>query len=172
MNDDNTYIVHLGLGSNIGDRSRALQYALDRIALLPDTKVLRCSGIYETDPWGDDQQERFLNCVLEVRTRLQPGPLLGDLKAVEIELGRVPGRKNGPRIIDIDILLYERRIVKLDQLRIPHPCLTSRRFVLVPLRELIESTRHPETGSTIGELTDVCPDTGTVRLTNVHLNLS
>ena len=172
MNDDNTYTVYLGLGSNMGNRSQALQRAADSIALLPATRLLRCSGIYETEPWGDEAQEPFLNCVVEIRTQRQPEQLLEDVKAIEIELGRMPSRKYGPRSIDIDILLYEGRTIALDHLHIPHPLMTARRFVLVPLNDLTDSACHPEDQRTISELINVCADPGMVSLTNIHLHLS
>ncbi len=171
MSSDNA-IVYLGLGSNLGDRSQALQDALDRIAMLPDTRLLRCSSIYETEPWGDEQQESFLNCVLEISTGRAPLQLLDDLKQIERAIGRMPERKYGPRIIDIDILLYEKEIVQLEHLRIPHPLMTDRRFVMVPLSELTSTTLHPQIGNTISELADICTDHGTVCITNVRLHLS
>jgi 2-amino-4-hydroxy-6-hydroxymethyldihydropteridine diphosphokinase len=164
--------VYLGLGSNVGDRVRALQGAVDSIALLPDTALLRSSRIYETDPWGEADQNRFLNCVIEIETRRSPEQLLDDVKAIEQALGRRPSRVNGPRAIDIDILLYEGHVVALQHLSIPHPLMTERRFVLTPLKELSESICHPLTGCTIGELADICMDTGAVFDTDIHLHLS
>ncbi|MCZ7556576.1 MAG: 2-amino-4-hydroxy-6-hydroxymethyldihydropteridine diphosphokinase [Bacteroidia bacterium] len=163
--------VYLGLGSNLGDRTAMLQAAVDHIADLGDTMPLRCSAVYETSPWGEYQQPGFLNCVLEVVTTLEPPALFEQLKQIERTLGRVPGPKNGPRIIDIDILLYGERVLQSDDLRIPHPMMEHRNFVLVPLRDLAPLLKHPVSGHTISELALRCPDSGSVTPTDFRLYL-
>lgn len=130
-------IGHLGLGSNVGDRRSHLQAAVDA---LPEhgVEVLASSSVYETEPVGLvlDQRE-FLNACLRVRTRLEPEELLAACKEVEIGLGREPGgRRHGPRPIDVDVLLLGEVVHRSERLALPHPEVTSRRFVLVPLLEL------------------------------------
>ena len=98
--------VFLGLGSNVGDRAQALQTASDRIGRLPGTSVLRSSAVYETQPWGLLKQNTFYNCVLELSTSLRPEDLLSETKEIEADMGRTAAVRNGPRIIDIDILLF------------------------------------------------------------------
>lgn len=128
---------HLGLGSNVGDRRRNLQAAVDALPR-HDVRVLASSSVYETAPVGEvlDQRE-FLNACLRVETELGPQELLDACKAVERELGREPGGpRHGPRPIDVDLLRMGDTTYESDRLRLPHAELTTRRFVLVPLFEL------------------------------------
>ena len=148
----NESLAYLGLGTNLGNRWDNLRQAMTLIS--PDRSVrhLRRSRVYETDPWGMTDQPPFLNCVAEVATTLQPEALLARCKEVEQLLGRVPGPRWGPRLIDLDILLFESRVVDLPHLQIPHPRLHLRAFALVPLAELIPTRAHPTLGRTIGDL--------------------
>ncbi len=164
--------VYLGLGSNIGNRAHAMQEALDRIALLPDTDVLRTSSVYESEPWGDSAQGQFFNAVAEIRTALEPAALLRALKDIERDIGRVPTRRYGPRLIDIDILLYGERVVHDERLEIPHPGLTERQFVLLPLQELAGTEMHPVLHASIAALTESAPDSGRIWPTNARLEPS
>jgi 2-amino-4-hydroxy-6-hydroxymethyldihydropteridine diphosphokinase len=127
--------VYLALGSNLGDRQANLSAA---IAKLEEQGIhtLRQSSLYETEPHGIRNQPWFLNQVVEAETRLLPRQLLLRIKKIERAMGRVPTVRNGPRPIDIDILLYERAKVKTAGLEIPHPRMLERRFVLEPLAEL------------------------------------
>jgi len=143
-------IAYLGLGSNLGDR-RANLYAA-RTGLPPAASVLRASGIYQTEPWGYLEQPAFLNQVLEVETSLPPANLLAALKRLEAGLGRQATFRYGPRLIDLDILLYDNLVINQPDLVIPHPQLAQRAFVLVPLAELAPGLLHPVLGVTIGEL--------------------
>jgi 2-amino-4-hydroxy-6-hydroxymethyldihydropteridine diphosphokinase len=163
--------IYLGLGSNLGDRAAMLQRAVDHIANMVVTMPLRCSPVYETSPWGEPGQPGFLNCVLEAVTTLEAAVLFEHLKNIEQALGRLPGPKNGPRIIDIDILLYGERIVESDHLRIPHPMMEQRNFVLIPLRDLAPSLKHPVCGDTISDLALRCLDSGTVTPTDIRPHL-
>ena len=165
-------VVYLGLGSNIGNRAHALQEAVDRIALLPDTDVLRTSSVYESEPWGEPDQGAFYNAVAEIRTVLEPGALLRALKDIERAMGRVPTRRYGPRLIDIDILLYGDRVVHSEQLEIPHPGLSERQFVLLPLQELAGTEVHPALQVSIATLTERAPDSGRIWPTNARLEPS
>jgi dihydropteroate synthase len=142
--------AYLGLGSNLGDREANIARAVDFLS--QRLTVDRLSSLYETEPVGYRDQPRFLNAVCQVSTVLSPGELLALAKAIEGRLGRVTSFPNAPRPLDIDILLYGDRIVDSLELRIPHPRLTERAFVLVPLAELAPDLVHPETGRRIGEL--------------------
>ena len=144
--------AYLGLGTNLGDRRANLRGALRLLASEPGLRLLRCSQVYETEPWGVTEQPRFLNCVAEVAAALDPEALLTRCQAVEQEVGRVPGPRWGPRLIDVDILLYGEQAVELPHLEIPHPRLHLRAFALIPLAELASSAVHPVLGRNISEL--------------------
>jgi len=141
--------VYLGLGSNLGDRKAFLDAAIS--ALAPALRVLRLSPIYETEPWCFAEQSRFLNMVVEGDTELEPRQLLVILKGIEVKLGRQPRFRNGPREIDIDILLFDDLIFDEEGLRIPHPRLQERAFILAPLADLAPDFEIPNTGKTVSE---------------------
>jgi 2-amino-4-hydroxy-6-hydroxymethyldihydropteridine diphosphokinase len=125
------------LGTNLGaDLERNLHAAIAALRRLPDTEVVRASSFMSSAPWGVSEQPRFLNAVVEIRTQLQPLPLLHALKTLETELGRVPTYRWGPRVIDFDIILYGTRVVDLPELKIPHPHYREREFVVGPLAEI------------------------------------
>ena len=129
--------VFIGLGTNVGeDLERNLLQAIQAIGTLPETQIVRPSSFVSTAPWGITDQPRFLNAVVEIRTELEPLPLLHALKQLENELGRVPTYRWGPRTIDFDIILYGQRVVDLPGLTIPHPRYREREFVMQPLREI------------------------------------
>lgn len=129
--------VFIGLGTNLGeDLGRNLRKALEALGTLPGTEVVRVSSFLSTEPWGATDQPRFLNAVAEIRTQLEPLPLLEALKQLESELGRVPTYRWGPRAIDFDIILYGERVVDVPELHIPHPRYREREFVMQPLREI------------------------------------
>ncbi len=128
--------AYLGIGTNIGDRMANLQSSLDALNLLPLTRVTDVSNVYETDPVGYDNQDDFLNVVVEVETELNADNLLGSALGIEAGLGRVRIIKNGPRIIDIDLLLCENEVKATRTLILPHPRMMERNFVLKPLLDL------------------------------------
>jgi len=134
--------VYLGLGSNLGDRDRNLDQAIERLSGA-GIQTLRRSSIYETAPRDVTDQPWFLNIVIEANTRMFPRQLLSRILQIEAAMGRRRINVKGPRIIDIDILLYGRAIVNTAELTIPHPGLLQRRFVLEPLAELAPTLRHP-----------------------------
>src|SRR3990172_10871795 len=140
-------VVYLGLGSNLGDRGRNLAVALRRLA--PLVRVEAVSSLYETDPVGPQDQPPYLNAVCRGVTGLPPRGLLRHLQEVERDLGRRLGPRWGPRPVDIDLLLYGDAVVDEPGLRVPHPELPPRAFVLVPLAELAAKVKHPELGATI-----------------------
>jgi 2-amino-4-hydroxy-6-hydroxymethyldihydropteridine diphosphokinase len=139
----------IGLGSNLGEREAMIRQALEAIAALPDTELVRASSLYDTEPVGDTEQPNFLNAVAQVETDLPAAQLLWNLLLIEKRLGRERTRHWGPRTIDLDLLLYGDEIIEDDQLRVPHPELTRRAFVLVPLVELDPLLVHPGTGMTL-----------------------
>ncbi len=142
--------VYLALGSNLGDRQQNIEKA---VALLsPQVRVERLSSLYQTLPEGFREQPMFLNAVLRGRTSLSPQALLRRAKGIEGKLGRRPSFPNAPRPIDIDILLYDDRVMDTPGLVIPHPHLSERAFVLVPLMEIAPQLRHPGTGDTVSEM--------------------
>lgn len=149
--------VYLCLGSNRGDRVDNLRRAMEELGKA-GVRVQRASSYYETEPVDFGPQAWFLNCVVEANTELMPMQLLHAVKAAERALGRRPGVSKGPRPIDIDILLYENRVVRSAALTIPHERLSERRFVLVPLRELAPSARHPVSRKTVAEMLQATAD--------------
>jgi len=143
--------VYLALGSNLGDREANLEKAIQALES-PALTVIRQSSIYETAPMLLEDQPWFLNQVIEAKTALFPRQLLHYAKDIERSLGRKRAVAKGPRIIDIDLLLYGRSVIKSEELTIPHPGMAERRFVLEPLAELSPKLRHPVLKSTIAEL--------------------
>ena len=141
--------VYLGLGSNLGDRQANLDRALEFLS--QRLRMGKVSSIYDTEPLGDSSQPRFLNMVCQAFTRLEPAALLALAKGIERKLGRV-GKSGTPRTIDIDILLYDDQVIDTPELVIPHPRMTERAFVLVPLVEIAPGLRHPANGKTVKEL--------------------
>lgn len=135
------HTVYLALGTNLGDRPTNLRAAL--AALAPQVRVQAESRIYETPPWGFVDQPAFLNMAARAETNLPPADLLAFLKQLETSLGRQPTFRNGPRLIDIDILFYDDLILNTPPLVIPHPRLHERDFVLVPLADIAPDFVHP-----------------------------
>ncbi len=144
------HTVYLALGSNQGDRRTNLHSVVT--GLPPLASVLLESNVYETPPWGFEDQPAFYNQVILVSTYLAPQELLNSLKALEVRLGRQLTFRNGPRLIDIDILLYDNLILDSPGLKIPHPRMQERSFVLVPMADLAPDLRHPISGLTVREL--------------------
>lgn len=126
----------LSIGANLGDRQATMKKAVELLGKLPDTQVKAVSGLYETAPWGKTDQPAFLNAVIELSTGLVPETLLKACQDIEKSLGRVRHEHWGARTIDIDILLMENVQSNTEQLKIPHPYIAERAFVLVPLREI------------------------------------
>lgn len=145
-----TELVYIALGSNVGNRELNLQTAKN--ALLPSVIIQKESSIYVTQPWGYADQPDFLNQVIEVSTQIEPLPLLRLLKGIEKQMGREKLIQNGPRLIDLDILFYGRRVVETVDLQIPHPRMEGRAFVLVPLNEIAPDFRHPILDISVAEM--------------------
>ena len=157
-------LVYLSLGSNLGDRGRNLNTAIDRLRALGE--VVAVSSFYETEPVEFTAQPWFLNCAVEMNTEKTPQQLLAGIFEIEQQLGRQRGQKNGPRMIDLDILLFGNSIVEDRGLTIPHPAMHERRFVLEPLAEIAPEARHPVFKRTIQELRDALPAGQAVRKAN------
>jgi 2-amino-4-hydroxy-6-hydroxymethyldihydropteridine diphosphokinase len=144
--------VYVGIGSNVGDRKENFLEALNRVTKLPDTRIIKESSLYESEPLGD-AKEWYVNGAIQIETRFKPETLLLKFKNIERAMGRKKVKKRwGSRIIDLDILLYDGLILKKKKLRLPHPEMQNRKFVLVPLSEIAPQVIHPELGVTISEL--------------------
>lgn len=128
----------LSIGTNIGYRGKNIKEAMRSLELVPGVKILRESSVYDTAPWGLTEQRNFFNNVVEVETELSPNALLGACLGIEAAMGRVREIENGPRIIDIDLLVYEDAVSDTKELQLPHPRIGERAFVLVPLMDLYE----------------------------------
>ncbi len=144
--------VCIGLGSNIGDRARNLFHAYEHIIALKGVKPLMLSRFYETEPMGGPPQPMFLNAALSIETTIPPHQLLEQFQYIEVNMGRVRTVKWGPRTIDIDILLYGNRIIDDDHLKIPHPLMHTRLFVLEPLVEIDPGIINPLFNKTVLQL--------------------
>jgi 2-amino-4-hydroxy-6-hydroxymethyldihydropteridine diphosphokinase len=145
--------VCVGLGSNLGDRRRSLEAALEALRGNPAVRVLAVSRFIETEPVGGPPgQGPYLNGAAALETDLDPEALLAELKRIEQALGRTEGRRWGPRVIDLDLLLYGDLVLETPALTIPHPRLRERRFVLEPLAEIAPDAHDPVTGRTVREL--------------------
>lgn len=153
----------LSLGSNIGDKLSLLTLAKTLI-LYQIGQILKFSNIYETEPWGVENQETYLNQVISVETVLTPFELLGIIHQIEKNLGRIREIHYGPRTIDIDILYYGNHILNTENLKIPHPHIQKRRFILVPLSEISPDMLHPLLKKTNQELLEVVKDNGKVTM--------
>lgn len=154
----------MGIGSNKGNPVRHCLDSIEYISSLEDVKVLRKSSLYRTEPVGFKEQDWFINCVAEIKTQQTPHTLLQMLQQIEDRMGRMRNKKWGPRIIDLDILLYGQEIVVDENLYIPHPELHLRRFVLVPLNEIASYAIHPMFGVSIKGLLDRLEDFSRVEL--------
>jgi 2-amino-4-hydroxy-6-hydroxymethyldihydropteridine diphosphokinase len=144
--------AYIGIGSNIGDRAKNLEEAVSRLGSEKGIKVTARSSFYETRPVGGPPQENYLNGALEIETPLSPEDCLKLLKHIEEAMGRVQAGRDHPRIIDLDILLYDDAIIRSEELEIPHPRMHERRFVLKGFAEIAPQTVHPVLGKTIEEL--------------------
>jgi 2-amino-4-hydroxy-6-hydroxymethyldihydropteridine diphosphokinase len=155
------HIIYLSLGSNLGDRLANLQNAIS--SLPPNIQPLTRSSVYETSPWGYSDQPDFYNQVIKAETLFEPTDVLATIKNLEVSLGRQETFRFGPRLIDLDLLFFDTLILNSRKLTIPHPRITERAFVLVPLAEIAPDLIHPGVGKTIQQLKSSI-DTSSVKL--------
>lgn len=163
-------IVFLGIGTNLGSRERNLSEAL---AMISENigKIVKSSSVYESEPWGFKSDDKFLNMVVKVETPLSASGLLGRILMDEVLLGRIrAGKQYSSRKIDVDILFYDDLILDEESLRIPHPRLHERKFVLIPLCEIAPEFVHPVLKKSVTELLEMCEDKSKVFLHNIPLS--
>ena len=147
--------IYIGVGSNVGDRRANLNHASRRLSEY--MVITNKSQVYETEPQYLLNQAKFLNAVVCGHTELEPLDMLNKLKQLETALGRVAGPRNGPRLIDLDLLYYGRRCISTDILTVPHPRIQERYFVLRPLLDIAPSLKHPTNGKTVKQLISELP---------------
>jgi len=159
----------IGVGSNLGDRKANIAEALDRAGKLAGSRIVRTSSLYESEPHGN-AKTWFVNAAFELETEFSAAELLKRLKAIEQVMGRkrVKGKKWGSRIIDLDILFFDSQVVSSRTLKIPHPEVPRRRFVLLPLAEVAPQVTHPELGQTVSQILATTKDTKRVVLMPPH----
>lgn len=155
----------IGIGSNLGDRKANYLEAIAKIAETRDTRIVKQSSLYESEPHGD-AKTWFVNAVIEIETELPADQLLKRLKAIETAMGRkrVKGKRYGSRVIDLDIIFFNSEVVEKRTLKIPHPRLQDRRFVLAPLSELAPHLVHPKLNQSVSELLASTKDTKKIHL--------
>ncbi|HLG23706.1 MAG TPA: 2-amino-4-hydroxy-6-hydroxymethyldihydropteridine diphosphokinase [Candidatus Nanoarchaeia archaeon] len=152
----------IGVGSNLGDKEQNIKKAVSEIKKI--SKTIKLSSLYKTEPVGFKEQDWFLNCALEIETKLAPADLLKSLKEIEKKMGREKTFKNGPRIIDLDMLFYGNTVLKNKTLKIPHPKIRERKFVLVPLNEIAPDFIHPKLKKKVNDLLKETKDKSEVEL--------
>ena len=157
------HTAYIALGANLGDPAATVRAAFAALAGLPDSRLVRTSSLYRTAPVGITEQPEFVNAAAELATGLEPEALLDALLAVEQVFGRVRAERNGPRTLDLDLLLYDDRQLDLPRLTLPHPRLHLRAFVLQPLAEIAPELQLPGRGSVAAWLPAVA-NQGIVRL--------
>ncbi|RPI01859.1 MAG: 2-amino-4-hydroxy-6-hydroxymethyldihydropteridine diphosphokinase [Ignavibacteriae bacterium] len=163
--------IFIGLGSNIGERVVYLNRALSELVELHQTTVKKISSVYETEPVGVKEQPKFLNMVAELDSTLRPDDLVRELKEIEVRVGRTLREHWGPREIDLDLLYYGGEMLNETTLQVPHPEISNRRFVLVPLKEIAAEFQDPLRHLNVEELLQRCSDTSSVRKTNRQISL-
>jgi len=154
--------LYLLLGSNMGNSKKQLATAQKHISKKMGT-IIRQSKLYQTAAWGNTDQPDFLNQVIVINSQFTPQECINKILSIEKEMGRIRTKKNAPRIIDIDILYFNKEVINSKNLVVPHPALQDRRFVLIPLNELSPGFKHPVLGKTNHELLLKCTDTLNVK---------
>jgi 2-amino-4-hydroxy-6-hydroxymethyldihydropteridine diphosphokinase len=155
-------VAFIGIGANLGDPAVQCRDGVRRLGAVPEIRLLRCSSLYRTEPVGLRDQAWFINAVAEIRTGLGPRELFTAMKGIEREMGRTEGPRRGPRVMDLDLLLYGQEVVAEEGLVIPHPEMHLRRFVLEPLCELASYVIHPAFGVSARGLLNRLTDPGIV----------
>ena len=155
--------VAIALGSNMGNRLAHLQQAINAIKLC-GFQITALSSVWETAPWGDTDQPRFLNMCLTADTEMSGADALDGVKKIEKDLGRTVSRHWGPREIDIDIIIFGEEIIRTEKLTVPHPMMQDRAFVLCPLAEIAPDMKHPVLNKSVKELFEALPPENMVRI--------
>lgn len=148
-------MVHIGIGSNLGNRQDNCREAIRQLSLRGVT-IVKASSMIETEPWGVPDQPPFINMAIEAETDNVPDRLCAILKDIEMQMGRTESVRWGPRVIDLDILFYDDMVLDAPELKIPHPHLHERPFVLIPLAEIAPERVHPVFKKSVRELCDRC----------------
>ncbi|MCZ8022292.1 MAG: 2-amino-4-hydroxy-6-hydroxymethyldihydropteridine diphosphokinase [Cyclobacteriaceae bacterium] len=156
-------MIFLSLGTNLGDRLKNLRTCLVNLKQ-EGIELRKVSSVYETAAWGNLHQNAYLNMAVGFHTEKEPTQLLETCQAIEIALGRIRKEKWGPRVIDVDIILFEDRIISSPALQIPHPLFAQRKFVLLPLAEIAADFIEPKSNKSIAELLRQCDDSLEVKL--------
>jgi len=151
--------VYIGLGSNLENPKQQIKHAVDELRCLPDSRYIEDSGLYFSRPMGPENQPDYYNAVALIETQMEPLVLLDYLQAIESKLGRVRTQRWGPRVIDLDILLYGDRQISSHRLQVPHPGLNEREFVLYPLLKLCATLDIPGHGK-LQQVIKQCPERG------------
>ncbi len=155
----------IGVGSNLGDRKANVAEATERLAELPESRIVRKSSLYESEPHGN-AKTYFVNAVVELETELAAKDLLKRLKAIEEKMGRkrVRGKRWGSRVIDLDILFFDNEVISTRTLKVPHPEIPGRKFVLMPLAEVAPQLHHPVLGQSVSQLLATTKDAKRITL--------
>jgi len=148
------HIAYIGIGSNLGDKLYYCEKAISEILKIDRHKLLAKSSLFQTEPIGYTSQDWFVNGVIKIETDLEPSELLQTLKTIEAQLGRTETLRWGPRTIDLDILFFDDIQIQTGELKVPHPHIQDRKFVLIPLAEIDRNLIHPVLKRTIQELLD------------------
>ena len=166
----NIQTVYLGLGSNMGERAENISFGLRLLS--QSVHLDSVSSMYETEPQEYRKQDPFLNLVCKAKTTLSPIQMLVRAKSVEVKVGRVPTFRYGPRVLDIDVLLYGDQVIDTAELTVPHPRMTERAFVLVPLLEIAPDLLHPKQRLKFIDLLDTMDDVHGVRLVELPMDIA
>lgn len=164
---DNMKKAYIGIGTNIGNKLYNIKNAVTALSHLPETQVTKISAVYETEPWGYTEQDNFLNACAEVETNLSPKALLGACLGIEAAFGRERPFKNAPRILDIDLLLYEGVTMNEQELILPHPRIQERAFVLVPLKDILETLQLND--ADFRKSYEICDKTGVNKYSDINI---
>ncbi len=163
MGNISAITAYLGLGANLGDRAGSIHRATEELDALPGLEVSHVSSLYETAPVGVVNQPEFLNAVIEVQTSLGPEDLLAVILHLEKKMGRTRNERWGPRVIDIDVLLYGNQKIDVPGLTVPHPRLRERAFALVPLAEIAANLHLPGETQNVSEIANLLAMSGNIR---------
>ena len=158
ISENQAKTVYLGIGSNLGTRKTNIESAKLKLQN-HQIKIIKCSSNYESESWPDPNNPKYINIILKIKTSIKPLELLRICNLIEIDLGRKRLKKNAPRTCDIDIIDYDKKIlnIKNKNLILPHPSMTARNFVLLPLFEIDQNWKHPKSNSNIVKLINSLP---------------